>query len=538
MFTQNPQLDPSNSPTGDADLISYLQEQTQQGATAPQVSSPAAVAPTHQDPMEALRKKLAEEAARFPSGDSSSILRQKLGLEDEAGNKITRKPLGKIGNVAGNILQILAGRNFSDEASKAYQEKLQGMKQGESLLKNEDLNDYRAQMQQRLENKDKQLADISAAHDLTKKEVAKLTNESKERVASEKNAIETFKALSKDKTEIGKLKLAQAAQDFKEKNPNLNLESILAGAYRDENGDLDIEGFSKSLSDIKKASRNPVPDRIITTPQNVYNSNGDIIGQKVVPTVIPRTYGGVSTGSVGGSATPVGQAVPAGANSDGTSSLPTFMQKDIEALRTPITGAKLAAQNLLQDLGSGKLDKYSGWLRGSDAATWLREQGYTGDTSSGEAVEKFLGPTNVIQHIRSLAPRLNETEIREFTKAIGSTKQKGATLAMKAILYNLSLEMRLKEKLGQVPSINGEKITDSPYFSYAIKDALENTIKQAKAGKGVPVKVPDVSSIFADTASRAAKAQSTKTEEIKNKLKELIPPASGTLRDKVKDLIQ
>ena len=181
MFTQNPQLDPSNSPTGDADLISYLQAQNQQGAATPQVSAPAAVAPTPQDPMEALRKKLAEEASRFPSGDSSSILRQKLGLEDEKGKKITRGPLGTFGNAAGNILQILAGRNFSNEAAKDYQEKLQGMKQGESLLKNDELSAYRDEV-----NRLKQ-ADID-----------RRTQETTDRLALEKQ----------------KFELAKSAQDF------------------------------------------------------------------------------------------------------------------------------------------------------------------------------------------------------------------------------------------------------------------------------------------------------------------------------------
>ena len=134
--------DPSNSPIGDADLLSYLQNQVSQGA------APApALAPTQPlDPVTALRQKLLTEAGKFPTGTADDIMRQKMGLIDADGKPIQRSKLGNIANRAGGILQILAGRNYSAEAAKDYQEKLQGMRQAESLLKNEDIDAYKTKL--------------------------------------------------------------------------------------------------------------------------------------------------------------------------------------------------------------------------------------------------------------------------------------------------------------------------------------------------------------------------------------------------------
>lgn len=281
---QNPQQDPSNSPTGDSDLISYLQAQGAQSA-APQVAAPAV-----QDPMEVLRKKLAEEASRFPSGDSSSILRQKLGLEDATGAPIKRGKLGGIGNAAGNILQILAGRNFTNEAAKDYQEKLQGMKQGESLLKNEDLNDYRTQMQQTLAEKNKQIADAKAAHELTLKEV----QASKDKTAAEANAIKKLRVLSQNTTDAGKAATAKAIADFQLEHPNRNQASIVAELATNDDGSIDPAKFLQMSAYLKQAGMSIGTSGTSSTFQD---SNGNfgtkterrkLFGDTAIPTGLQR----------------------------------------------------------------------------------------------------------------------------------------------------------------------------------------------------------------------------------------------------------
>ena len=137
----------SNSPTGEDDLLTILQQAQgggmDAGGMSPQVAAPTpgpTPDPTEISLEDLLRRKVTSGITHSRPGDREDILQQLLGGRDADNWKIKRGVMGSIGNNTKNILQsVLLGRNFTREADTAYEDKLAALKSGEDFNKDEKL---------------------------------------------------------------------------------------------------------------------------------------------------------------------------------------------------------------------------------------------------------------------------------------------------------------------------------------------------------------------------------------------------------------
>ncbi len=524
-------------------LMDLLRGQAQPEQPAPQVSTPQV-----SDPADTIREMLRQKAGQSPN----DILLEKLHMSK--GEKEKRSKWGNAGQVGLNLLQALTtGRNFRNEANKDYELQTQRMGQANETVRAADLAKKADEDRQLRELLGQKTAEVNAAKNETAKykiDTEATTAAAKTKVLSDKNAI----ADSWNKARTGTAQEKQAAinkfNEYKMAHPDERPESFIADAIiaKSPTGQLNIGEYQAALNDFYKSQSLRQGPIVKTSEVPVYNSEGQQTGAQIIPTMINRQTGaqiqggqGAAQGSPGAIGSPVGVSTPGssinfGPQGNGQIMVPKGIQKELEPIKTAKAGADMAAQNLLQDLSSGKLSDYTGWLQGSRPMSWLREQGYAGDTSTGEALEKFLGPTNVIQHIRSLSPRLNQREIDDFSKAIGTTGQKGEILTKRAMIYAMSLDYRLQDKMNNIPLVpNGrggmEKITNFPEYTEALRDSITKAVDAAKTGKGGAVKVPTIAEVLDDTRARLIKKQGGKVDEIREKLKGLIsPPENPTNR--------
>ena len=541
---QQPDVAAGPAPGGDQSqaLISLLQ---QSGGKLASDQSPLPPDPS-QDPSAQLRAYLQQTAQQSPN----DILLQKLHMTQAEKDK--RGKWGNVAQVGGNILQALVtGRNFKTEADKDYAAQTQRLQQGNDVVRNEDLAKKAKADEELRASLGAQLAASKAAHEKTLADVeASKSEDRKNTVAAayDKNAIAAAYNQARSGNAADKLALENRIQDYHEKHPNERPESFIANALTEASpdGKLNIVEYQKALDNFYKSQSLRQGPIVKTTEVPVFDPNtGRQTDTKIVPTLINRQNGTTSTpgqtaAPVQGTTPPVaGQVAPPAATPGavkygetiGGVAVPKANAKDISAVADARKPAYESAQTLLQDFGSGKIDSYTGALNGSKPMQWLRNQGYLGGVSSGEALRGLLSPENTIRNIRSMSPRINQTEINKFDGVHGTQTQDGETLVRRGLIYALNKDYDLKDKMGAIPKISDGKggavpINETPEFGVALREVVDKTIKDSKTSKGMVVKAPNFDDVVALTKAKIQAGAADKVKTLQDQLKQIAPASA------------
>lgn len=532
-------------PQNPNDSSQYLTDTPQFQSPDPMAALQASVQPpqgtasaTPNDPSSMLRDFLVKKSMET----QQDALLQKLHMTKE--DKEGRSKWGNVAQVGGNILQALVtGRNFRTEANQDYEAQNKRLTLASQEIRNADLakkaeedRATREKLGQMLSDSKASQAQLIAQSKADETERKRQADEDKYSLGIDKNKLAASWNNARTGTAAAKQKSIDAFNDYKMKHPNERPESFIANALTEASpdGKLNIPEYQSALNDFYKSQSLRQGPIIKTSEVPVFGADGTQTGTNVVPTIINRQTGAVSSpssatptapSSVPGAPTPTsGPTIPYGATAGGFS-VPKALAKDIPPIKMASDSANLASQNLLQDFGSGKLADYSGWIRGGKFMQALRNQGYAGGVSDGEGMEQLLSPTNVIQNIRSMSPRINKTEIDQFTGAMGKQGQDGEGLTRRAVLYSLSQGFRLQEKLGAIPSIpDGKggtvKLNDTPEFLQSFRQAVDDSLKNAKTSKGMVVKSPTIQDVIEATKARIQANSQAKVKSLTDQVKQ------------------